>query len=66
MTVYILLWSDASFSVSGYEHIDDVLYVTTDKEKMNDYITEHNITLGCNDLYGDDAEIYTIKERELN
>ena len=66
MTAYILLWSDASFSISGDEHINDVLYVTTDKKKMSAYITEHKIILGESHLYDSNYEIHTIVERELN
>jgi len=66
MTCYILTNSDASFSISGEEHIDSVVYATFDKDAMDTYIKDNNITLGCSFLYDYNYEYWTIHELNVN
>jgi hypothetical protein len=66
MIIYNLLNSDASFSVSGTEHIDTIVYSTISKIDMENYIELHNITLGQSELYNNDFEWYTIVETEFD
>jgi len=66
MVLYNLLNSDASFSISGEEHIDTIVYSTLEKQKMDNYIKEQNITLGHNHLYDDNYQYFTIIESDLD
>jgi hypothetical protein len=66
MVLYNLLNSDASFSISGEEHIDGIVYSTLDKNKMDDYIKDNNITLGRSHLYDNNYQYFTIVESNLD
>jgi len=63
--LYVLLNSNASFSISGTEHIDSIYYATNYLEDMNKYIKDNNIKLGLNHLYNNDYEYFTIIETEM-
>ena len=66
MKLYNLLNSDASFSVSGEEHIDRVVFSTLSEKDMTRYIKHNKIILGKSLLYSNNYEYYTIVESELD
>jgi len=63
--LYVLLNSDASFSISGEEHVDSIYYATNDLGDMNQHIKDNNIKLGLNHLHDNDYEYFTIIETEM-
>jgi len=66
MIIYNLLNSDASFSISGTEHIDNIIYSTISKIDMENYIELHNITLGETETYDNNSEWHTVVETEFD